>query len=187
MAHILLHVTGSISCYKACELTSILVKAGHEVTVSMSKGAMEFLKGPVFEGLTHKVTLTPDMFRHEPDCIPHITLAETTDLICVYPASADCITRMASGLCDDLFGATFLANNFRKPVLLAPAMNTNMFEHPATQEALSKLEKWGVRILPTEEGRLACGVIGKGKLIAAETAFTFIEEALKTTKETVSK
>ncbi|MCR5725456.1 MAG: flavoprotein, partial [Treponema sp.] len=85
---------------------------------------------------------------------------------------------LASGLCDDLFGATFLANNFAHPVLLAPAMNTSMFEHPAVQEALTKLAGWGVQVLPTAEGRLACGTTGKGKLIQPEEALGFIEKAL---------
>lgn len=177
--HILLHVTGSISCYKACELTSLLVKRGAEVQVTMSEGALRFLQPAVFEGLSRREALTPDMFSRKPDCIPHITLAQNwADAIIIYPASANCITRLAAGLCDDLFGATFLANNFQHPVLLSPAMNTNMFSHPAVQEALAKLERWGVEILPTDEGRLACGAVGKGKLLQAEEALSFLEKAL---------
>ncbi len=177
--HILLHVTGSISCYKACELTSLLDKAGAEVQVTMSEGALKFLQPAVFEGLSHRETLTTDMFARKPDCIPHITLAQKwADLIIVYPASANCIARLASGLSDDLFGATFLANNFAKPVLLAPAMNSNMFAHPAVQENLKKLEAWGTKILPTEEGRLACGAVGLGKLIAPEKALEYIKKEL---------
>jgi len=175
--HILLHVTGSISCYKACELTSLLVKQGAEVQVTLSEGALKFLQPAVFEGLSHRESLTPDMFAKKPDCIPHITLAQKwADLIIVYPASANCIARLASGLSDDLFGATFLANNFEKPVLLAPAMNSNMFAHPAVQENLKKLESWGTKILPTEEGRLACGSVGLGKLISPESTLEFIKE-----------
>ncbi|MBR0496457.1 MAG: flavoprotein [Treponema sp.] len=178
--HILLHVTGSISCYKACELTSLLVKQGAEVQVTMSCGALKFLQPAVFEGLSRREALTPDMFARKPDCIPHITLAQSwADLIIIYPASANCIARLASGLSDDLFGATFLANNFEKPVLLAPAMNSNMFAHPATQENLKKLESWGTKILPTEEGRLACGSVGLGKLISPERTLDFIRENLK--------
>lgn len=175
--HILLHVTGSISCYKACELTSLLVKQGAQVQVTLSEGALKFLQPAVFEGLSRREALTPDMFARKPDCIPHITLAQKwADLIIIYPASANCIARLASGLSDDLFGATFLANNFEKPVLLAPAMNSNMFAHPATQENLKKLESWGTKILPTEEGRLACGSVGLGKLLAPERALDFIKE-----------
>ncbi len=173
--HILLHVTGSISCYKACELTSLLVKEGSEVQVTMSEGALKFLQPAVFEGLTHRESLTPGMFERKPDCIPHITLSQKwADLIVIYPASANCISRLASGLCDDLFGAVFLANNFEKPVLLAPAMNSAMFAHPATVENLKKLEAWGTKILPTDEGRLACGSVGYGKLISPEKMLEFI-------------
>ena len=162
--HILLHVTGSISCYKACELTSLLVKGGAEVQVTMSEGALKFLQPAVFEGLSHREALTPDMFARKPDCIPHITLAQKwADLIIVYPASANCIARLASGLSDDL---------------LAPAINSNMFAHPAIQENLKKLESWGTKILPTEEGRLACGSVGLGKLISPEKALEYIKEAL---------
>ena len=175
--HVLLHVTGSISCYKACELTSLLVKQGAEVQVTLSEGALKFLQPAVFEGLSRREALTPDMFARKPDCIPHITLAQSwADLIIIYPASANCIARLASGMSDDLFGATFLANNFEKPVLLAPAMNSNMFAHPATQENLKKLESWGTKILPTEEGRLACGSVGLGKLISPESTLEFIKE-----------
>lgn len=174
---ILLHVTGSISCYKACELTSLLVKSGAEVQVTMSAGALHFLQPAVFEGLSHREALTPDMFARKPDCIPHITLAQAwADVLVVYPASANCITRLAAGLCDDLFGAAFLANNFAKPVLLAPAMNSNMFAHPAVQRALAVLEQWGTRVLPTDEGRLACGSIGSGKLIQPNVVLAFIEK-----------
>ena len=176
---ILLHVTGSISCYKACELTSLLVKQGAQVQVTMSQGALRFLQPAVFEGLSRREALTPDMFARKPDCIPHITLAQNwADAIVVYPASANCITRLAAGLCDDLFGAVFLANNFARPVLLAPAMNSNMFAHPAVQEALQRLENWGTKILPTDEGRLACGTVGKGKLIQPERVLEFIRENL---------
>lgn len=177
--HILLHVTGSISCYKACELTSLLVKEGAEVQVTMSEGALKFLQPAVFEGLSRREALTPDMFARKPDCIPHITLAQKwADLIMIYPASANCIARLAGGLCDDLFGSTFLANNFEKPVLLAPAMNSNMFAHPALKENLKKLESWGTKILPTEEGRLACGSTGLGKLISPEKALEYIKVEL---------
>ena len=175
--HILLHVTGSISCYKACELTSLLKKCGAEIQVTLSEGALKFLQPAVFEGLSRREALTPDMFVRKPDCIPHVPLAQNwADIIVVYPASANCIARLASGLSDDLFGAAFLANNFAKTVLLAPAMNSNMFAHPATQENLKKLESWGTKILPTEEGLLACGSVGPGKLISPERMLDFIKE-----------
>jgi phosphopantothenoylcysteine decarboxylase/phosphopantothenate--cysteine ligase len=130
------------------------------------------------EGLTGKPVLT-DQFGGQPDYIPHITLSQKwADLLLVYPASANCINRLACGLSGDLFGAIFLANNFGKPVWIAPAMNSDMFAHPAVKESLVKLEKWGCRILPTETGRMACGTVGPGKLLEPDTVFGEIEKWL---------
>ncbi len=175
--NILLHVTGSISAYKACALVSLLTKKGYDVRVMPSHDSLEFVGAASFEGLSHHKVETA-MFGND-DPIPHIHLAQNwADLILVYPASADCINRMACGLSDDLFGAVFLANNFQKPVLIAPAMNTNMFRHPAVQESIQKLERWGCVILPCGEGELACGTKGEGRLIEPQEAFEWIEKSL---------
>jgi phosphopantothenoylcysteine decarboxylase len=177
-ARILLHVSGSIACYKACELASLLVQHDYEVQVTASAGALHFIQAATFEGLTHHPLLT-DVFGRKPDSIPHITLAQKwADVIIAYPASADCITRLAAGLSDDLFGAVCLANNYNKPLLVAPAMNSAMFSHPAVQGALEKLASWGTVVLPTDEGHLACGTTGHGKLISPERAATYIAQAL---------
>jgi len=176
---VLLHVSGSISCYKAAELASLLIRHDYEVQVTASAGALRFIQAATFEGLTHRPLLT-DLFGGKPDFIPHITLAQNwADVIIAYPASADCINRLAAGLSDDLFGAVCLANNYAKPLLIAPAMNSSMFAHPAVQESLHKLAAWGTVILPTGEGRLACGTTGKGKLISPEEAADFIAQALR--------
>ena len=175
---VLLHISGSISCYKAAELASLLVRHAYEVQVTASQGALRFIQPATFEGLTHRPLLT-DMFGGKPDAIPHITLAQNwADVIIAYPASADCINRLAAGLCDDLFGAVCLANNYAKPLLVAPAMNSSMFAHPSVQESIRKLASWGTVILPTDEGRLACGTVGKGKLIPPERVAGFIAQAL---------
>jgi phosphopantothenoylcysteine decarboxylase len=174
---ILLHVSGSISCYKAAELASLLVSRSYEVQVTASPGALRFIEAATFEGLTHRPLLT-DIFGGKPDYIPHITLAQNwADVIIAYPASADCINRLAAGLCDDLFGAVCLANNYVKPLLVAPAMNSMMFAHPAVQDSLRKLASWGTILLPADEGRLACGTVGPGKLISPERAAAFIAHA----------
>lgn len=177
MKNILLHVTGSISAYKACALISLLKKNDFDVKVSASKGGLEFISKASFEGLSgHK--LQNDIFQNE-DPIPHIHLAQNwADLIIAYPASANCINRLSAGLCDDLFGALCLANNFEKPLLIAPAMNSNMFSHPSVQESLKKLQDWGATILPCDEGILACGTKGKGRLIEPEEAMNFIKKSL---------
>ena len=179
--NILLNVTGSISCYKACALTSLLTKKGYSVKVIQTEDSMKFVGKASFEGLSHNKVLT-SMFEGD-DPIPHINLAQNwADLIISYPASANTINRLASGLADDLFGAVCLANNFEKPLLIAPAMNTNMFRHPSVQESLKKLESWGAKILPCGEGELACGTTGIGRLLEAEDAFKYIEGTLNEVK-----
>jgi len=175
--NILLFVSGSISCYKACSLISMLKKQKHDVIVIESKDALKFVGKASFEGLTHNKVYT-DMFEDSHE-IPHINLPQKwADLIIAYPASADVLNRLAAGLCDDLFGAVCIANNYRKPLLIAPAMNSNMFSHPRVQESIATLKKWGTIVLPCGEGSLACGDSGKGRLIEPEEALKFIEKYL---------
>ena len=179
MKRILIHVTGSIACFKSCSLISLLTKEGFEVQATASQGALQFIQRASLEGLTGKPLLTY-IFDKSDDPMHHITLSQRwADLIIAYPASANCICRLAAGLSDDLFGAICLANNYNKPLLVAPAMNTQMFNHPAVQEALAKLESWGTHILPTEEGLLACGDEGKGKLLSPEKTLEYIQQILK--------
>ncbi len=176
--NILLHLSGSISCYKACALASRLVAEGYTVQSTVSQGALRFIGTASLEGLTGRPVLT-DLFGGRPDYTPHITLAHNwADLILAYPASANLLNRLAAGLCDDLFGALCLANNFRKPLWLAPAMNCEMFAHPAVRASLEKLRQWGATILPTEAGRLACGAVGEGRLIGADFVAERIGELL---------
>lgn len=178
MSNILLYVSGSISCYKACNLISLLTKDGHDVKVIASENALKFVGKASFEGLTKNKLYTNMFDSSEP--IAHITLPQKwADLIIAYPASADSINKLASGIADNLFGAVCLANNYKKPLLIAPAMNNMMFEHPSVQESLKKLEKWGTKILPCEEGRLACGTNGKGRLLDPEKAYQYIQTILE--------
>jgi len=174
---ILLQITGSIAAFKAASLASMLVDAGHEVQCVLSDGGRRFVGETTFEGLTHRRVLG-ELFEsgHAHD---HIRLAEWADLLLLYPASANHITRLRSGLADDLIGCLFLANNFRTPYWIAPAMNSHMLAHPAMVEALSVLENWGCRILPTGSGRLACGETGNGRLLEPDEAFELVVEALR--------
>lgn len=175
--NILLHVTGSISCFKACALISLLTKKDYNVRVIATEDALKFVGKASFEGLSHN-KLETSMFDND-DPIPHIHLAQNwADLIISYPCSANTINRLANGLSDDLFGAVCLANNFNKPLLIAPAMNTQMFRHPSVQESLKKLELWGAKILPCGEGELACGTTGIGRLLEPQEAFDIIEKTL---------
>lgn len=171
---VLLQVTGSIAAFKAASLASILVDSGFEVQSVVSEGARHFIGEATFEGLTGRPVLG-DIFEHG-RAHDHIKLADWADLLMLYPASANHIARLRNGVADDLIGCLFLANNFRKPFWIAPAMNSNMLAHPAVTEALSVLEGWGCRILPTGEGRLACGEIGDGRLLEPEQTATLIRE-----------
>lgn len=172
---VLLIVSGSIAAFKAAALASQLVQDGCEVQTVLTGGGRRFVGEATFEGLTGKPVLG-DIFE-EGRAMDHIDLVEQADLVLVYPASANTITRLRAGLADDLAGCLFLANNFRKPWWIAPAMNSNMFAHPAVTEALEQLESWGCRILPTGEGRLACGTAGAGRLIEPEQAAALLAEA----------
>ena len=176
--NVLIHVSGSISCFKTCTLVSLLVKAGYSVQTTASQAALQFIGKATLEGLTGHPVLT-DLFGGVPDFIPHITLAQKwADFILAYPASANLLNRLASGLCDDLFGSICLANNFKKPLYLAPAMNSEMFAHPSVGASLQKLQDWGAVVLPTEEGRLVCNSMGQGRLIAPEFVFEQIESVI---------
>lgn len=168
--NVLLHLSGSIACFKACVLADLLIREGYAVQATASASALRFIGKATLEGLTGRAVLT-DLFGGSPSYIPHITLAQRwADIIVAYPASANLLNRLAAGLCDDLFGAICLANNFRKPLVIAPAMNSEMFAYPSVRESIAALERWGAVILPTEEGRLACGAVGLGRLIAPERA-----------------
>ena len=172
---VLLMVSGSIAAFKTAALASRPVQDGHGVQTVLSAGGAKFVGPATFEGITGRPVLgelwTPGR------AMDHIELVDHFDLLLVYPASANTITRLRAGLADDLAGCLFLANNFRKPWWIAPAMNSNMFAHPAVSKALEQLENWGCRILPTGEGRMACGTIGEGRLLEPEHAAAMIEEA----------
>lgn len=180
MSKILLCVTGSISCYKAAELASLLVKNGNEVKVVATEAALRFVGKATFEGLTKNKVYT-DMWSNDEDPIAHITLGQKwADAIFVYPASADVINKAAAGIADTLLGSLLLANNFKKPLVIAPAMNSNMLLHPATQKALQTLKEWGAKILESGQGHLACGDDGVGRLAEPAEAFEFLKGVLGT-------
>ena len=171
-ANILIAVSGSIAAYKAADLTSKLVQDGFDVDCLATGMALEFIGRSALEGITRK-PLNTDMFE-KPSEISHISLAEWADLVIVYPASADVIARLRTGRAEDLLSALFLASNFSSPWWIAPAMNSRMLAHPAVQENLQVLSAWGCRILPTEEGRMACGTTGSGKLLAPQQVRDFV-------------
>ncbi len=166
---ILFQLSGSIACYKSCFLLSKLVQNGHEVQVVCTNAALDFIGKGTLEGITGKPVIHSTF--QEGHKMDHIHLARWCDLAILCPATAHSINQLAAGLANDIVGAIFLAFDFNKPYWLAPAMNSYMYKHPATQSSLCKLQEWGVRLLEPEEGALACGEIGNGRLMNPETIF----------------
>jgi phosphopantothenoylcysteine synthetase/decarboxylase len=179
MSKILVQLSGSIAAYKSCDLISKLVQAGHEVKTVATKGALEFVGAATLEGLSgHPVF--HDIYE-EGRMMDHIHLAKWADLAILAPASANTLNRLAQGLANDVVGTLFLAWDLKKkPYLVAPAMNQQMIDHPATREALGKLESWGVHVLPSGDGHQACGDTGLGRLLEPEQILTILEKELKT-------
>ncbi len=159
---VLLGVTGGIAAYKAAALASALVKQHAAVEVVMTRNATEFVTPLTFEQLTGRRTMVDTFDRNFSHQVEHISLAERTDLVIIAPATANVCAKLAHGLADDMLTTTVLA--CRCPKLIAPAMNTNMFENPVTQDNLSILRRYGWDVIEPASGRLACGAVGKGKL-----------------------
>lgn len=166
---VLIQISASISCYKVCDTISRLKKEGHEVKVVLSPSAENFIGKATLEGLSGNPVSTKIFMDGE--MMSHINLARWPDLICLVPASANQINRLSQGLADDLIGAIALANNFLKPFWIFPAMNSQMLDHPATQNSLKTLTIWGARVFPTDTGELACGETGAGRLLNPEKIF----------------
>jgi phosphopantothenoylcysteine decarboxylase / phosphopantothenate---cysteine ligase len=163
--HIVLGVTGSIAAYKAADIVRQLMKAQAEVTVVMTENACRFITPLTFRTLTRRPVIT-ELFAEPSSPVPHISLAQWADLVCVAPATADTIARTAAGRADDLLSALILDTT--APIVWAPAMNTRMWENVATQENVAKLTARGQHWVEPTAGELACAETGKGRL--AETA-----------------
>lgn len=174
---IVLGVTGSIAAYKAADLTSLLVKAGAEVKVVMTDAGSRII-APITLKTLSRNPVAVDLWDEEHEWQPgHIDLADWAELLAVVPATANTIACFANGMAPNLLCNIYLATEAK--VLIAPAMNSKMLAHPATQANLQLLEQRGDTILDTEEGLLACGYEGKGKLAAVESIFSEIQELLK--------
>ena len=160
---VILGVTGSIAAYKSAEIASLLRKAGHEVFVVMTRSAAEFITPLTLATLSRNPVLRDLSEEQEGGWKPgHIELADRADLLLVAPASADSIARLANGFADDALGAVALAT--RAPLLIAPAMNGKMWEHPATHANTEMLKSRGAAFVGPAEGMLACGYEGTGRL-----------------------
>lgn len=168
-------VTGCIAAYKSCEIVRLLQKAGVRVKVLMSEHATHFVGPTTFRALTHE-TVAVGLFDDPQDPIHHISLAQEPDVVLVAPATANVMAKIAHGIADDLLSTTLLATN--RPIVIAPAMNTGMWEAAATQENLSTLIARGCEIVRPACGRLACGDVGSGKLASVEDIAQRTLEAL---------
>ncbi len=181
---ILLGVTGGIAAYKAPDLVSRLKKCGAEVKVVMTPHAEEFVTPLTFQTMSENVVYTNMFSTLDRMDVEHIALAKWADLIVIAPATANTIAKLAHGIADNMLTTVLLARH--SPILIAPAMNTRMLHNIATFENLEILKDRGMTILPTEDGRLACGDIGGGKMLAPERIVTFIRSAL-TPKDLLGK
>ena len=182
---VLLGVTGGIAAYKAAALASALVKQHAAVEVVMTKNATQFITPLTFEELTGRRTMVDTFDRNFSHQVEHISLAQRVDLMIVAPATANVCAKLAHGLADDMLTTTALA--CKCPKLIAPAMNTNMYENPVTQDNLETLRRYGWEVIEPASGRLACGAVGKGKLPEPEELLQYIFRAIACPKDLVGK
>ena len=176
-----LGVSGGIAAYKAAELVRLLQDRGVRVQVVMTRAAQEFVRPLTFAALSGEKVIT-DLFgegAQEPNiesAVEHIAVAQSIDALVVAPATADVISKFANGMADDFLSTLFLATT--APVVVAPAMNVNMWENATTQQNVHKLRERGIRVVEPDSGYLACGMIGPGRLAANETIVRAVMEAL---------
>jgi phosphopantothenoylcysteine decarboxylase / phosphopantothenate---cysteine ligase len=173
---IVLGITGGIAAYKGAALCSKLTQAGIDVHVMMTEGACQFITPLTLQALSRNPVHTAVFDEKNPDVITHIDLADRADLILVAPATANTIAKMAHGFADDMLSSTLLAATC--PVVVAPAMNVHMYEHPAVQHNLRLLAERGVRFIEPEMGQLACGYVAKGRLAEPESIVAIISDML---------
>lgn len=170
---IVLGVTGGIAAYKAATLCSRLVQKGADVHVIMTASATQFITELTLQTLTRNTVYTDTFDEREPAVVSHIHLADLADLVLVAPATANVIAKMAHGMADDMLTTTLLATT--APVMIAPAMNVHMYDHPAVQHNMSLLTERGTLMIEPGEGLLACGYVGKGRLEEPESIVDVVE------------
>lgn len=177
MKNIVLGITGSISAYKAADIANALTKEGSSVYTVMTRAAERFITPLTLQTLTKNKVYT-DMFElDEPSQVAHIALASKADLVLIAPASADIIAKLACGIADDMLTSVMLAVK-DTPVIVCPAMNTNMYENPATQKNIRTLKEYGFEIVEPREAMLACGTKGKGALAEQERILEAVHKYL---------
>src|SRR5829696_10572802 len=177
-----LGVCGGIAAYKAVEVMRLLQKSGCDVSVAMTKHATEFVQPLTFKALTDKYVIVDDYDPQNPDPIAHINFSQNIDLLLIVPATANIIAKFANSVADDFLSSTYLAST--APVLIAPAMNTTMWEQPATQRNIERLKADGVYFVEPVAGELACKTVGTGKLGDVENIAAQALELLSTDRNT---
>lgn len=182
---VVLGVTGSIAAYKMANLTSMLTKLHCDVHVIMTKNATNIINPITFETLTAHKCLVDTFDRNFNYNIEHVALGEKADVVLVAPASANVIGKMAAGIADDMLTTTLLACKCRK--IVAPAMNTNMYENPVVQANLKKLKEFGMEVIEPASGMLACRVEGKGKLPSEDVLLEYILREIQFEKDMTGK
>jgi phosphopantothenoylcysteine decarboxylase/phosphopantothenate--cysteine ligase len=169
---IILGITGGIAAYKSAALTSLLIKAGASVQVIMTEHAKEFIAPLTFEALTGRRCLTDTFDRNHEYSTEHVALAKEADAVMIAPATANVIAKLAHGIADDMLTTTVLACDCSK--MIAPAMNTRMYENPVTQENIETLKRHGMTVIEPAKGRLACGDVGAGKMPEPEELLQYV-------------
>lgn len=182
---VVIGVTGGIAAYKALEVVSALVKRNIEVNVIMTKSATEFVRPLSFETLSQNPVVTDTFDRADTWEVEHVALAKKADCFLIVPATANIIAKMAHGIADDMLSTTLLAT--RAPILIAPAMNTAMYENVAVEENMEVLKSRGMRIVEPLEGRLACGDRGKGHLAEVSDIVEAVLDVLTEAKDLAGK
>ncbi len=169
-------VTGCIAAYKSAQIASMLVQAQAEVTVVMTDSARRFIGPLTFESLTHRPVFTDMWGAQEPFNPKHIALADWAEVILVAPATANILGKVASGIADDLLSTLIMSADV--PVLFAPAMNSRMWNNPVVQTNVARLRELDYRFVDPEEGYLACGTVGVGRLAKPDRIVSALAEAL---------
>lgn len=182
---VVLGVTGSIAAYKMANVASMLVKRGCEVHVVMTKNATHFINPIAFESLTNTKCLVETFDRNFQFHVAHVSLTDKADVMLIAPASANVIGKIAGGIADDMLTTTVMA--CQKPVIIAPAMNTKMYENPILQDNLDKLRRFGYEIIEPASGHLACGTSGAGKMPSEEVLVSHIERCISKEKDLKGK
>ncbi|MGN0132257.1 MAG: bifunctional phosphopantothenoylcysteine decarboxylase/phosphopantothenate--cysteine ligase CoaBC [Lachnospiraceae bacterium] len=182
---VVLGVTGSIAAYKMANVASMLGKLGAEVHVVMTENATNFINPITFETLTNHKCLVDTFDRNFQFHVAHVSLAKQADVFLVAPATANIIGKMANGLADDMLSTMLLAA--KCPILVSPAMNTNMFENRIVQDNLSRLQQFGITVIPPEVGRLACRDVGAGKMPGEDVLVDYVLREIAAEKDLAGK